>query len=391
MRTIKDQAAIVGIGATEFSKNSGRSSLQLAAEAVTAALDDCGLTVADVDGMTQFFADFNDEIEVARTVGIGNLHLFSRIPHGGGASTSLLHQAAMAIATGICEVVVCYRSLNGRSGEQRYSEGGGGAQITTPDLVHWGWYMPYGLLSPASWVAMFTRRYMHQYGVTSEDLGRVAVATRNYAVTNPKAPFYQKPLTLEQHQQSRWIVEPLHLYDCCQETDGACAVVVTTPQRARDLKQPPALIRAVAQGVGPDQEVMTSFYREDITRLPEFAVIAQQLYRQAGLGPGEIDAANIYDAFTPIVLFQLEEFGFAKWGEARDFVNAGGVDLTGRLPTNTNGGQLSEAYIHGVNGIVESVRLIRGTSVNQPPKPIHHVLVTSGVGVPTSAAILAKA
>lgn len=390
MRTIKDQSAIVGIGQTEYSKNSGRTSLQLAAEAVKAALDDCGLKPSDVDGMTQFFADFNDEIEVARTVGIGNLNLFSRIPHGGGASTSMLHQAAMAIATGICEVVVCYRSLNGRSGEQRYSEGVGGAQITTPDLVHWGWYMPYGLFTPASWVAMFTQRYMHKYGLSSEDLGRVAVSTRNYAVTNPNAAFYGKPLTLEEHQKSRWIVEPLHLYDCCQETDGACAVVVTTPERARDLKQPAVMIRGVAQGVGPDQEVMTSFYRPDITRLPEMEVIAKQIYRQSGLQPKDIDAANIYDAFSPIVLFQLEEFGFAKPGEARHFVNAGNLDINGRLPTNTNGGQLSEAYIHGVNGICESVRLVRGTSVNQPKKKIEHVLVTSGVGVPTSAAIFGK-
>jgi acetyl-CoA acetyltransferase len=388
MRTIKDQAAIVGIGATDFSKNSGRSDLRLAAEAVKAALDDCGLKPSDVDGMTTFSLDFSDEIEVARTVGIGNLKLFSRVPHGGGAATSLMHQAAMAIATGICEVVVCYRALNGRSG-QRYSEGVAGG-VATSDLIHWGWYMPYGLFTPASWVAMFQQRYMHQYGSTSEDLGRIAVSTRKYAVNNPNAFFYGKPLTLEEHQKSRWIVEPLHLFDCCQETDGGCAVVVTTPERARNCKQPPAMIRGVSQGTAPDQEVMTSFYRPDITYLPEMDLVADQVYAQSGLGPKDIDAAVIYDAFTAIVLWQLESFRFCKLGEASAFVRDGNLDIDGQLPSNTNGGQLSEAYIHGVNGVNEGVRLIRGTSVNQPKKRVEHVLITAGVGVPTSGMILGK-
>lgn len=385
--TLADQAAIVGIGATEFSKHSGRSELQLAAECVRTALADCGLRPQDVDGMTTFSLDTSDDIEVARAVGIGDLTLFSRVPHGGGAATGLLLQAAMAIATGVAEVVVCYRALNGRSG-QRYSEGVGGT-VTTSDLIHWGWYIPYGLLTPASWVAMFTQRYLHQYGGTSADLARVAVSTRRHAVNNPHAFFHGTPLTVEEHQASRWIVEPLHLYDCCQETDGGCAVVVTTPERARDLRQPPALIRGVAQAAGADQEVMTSFYRPDITRLPEVDRVAEQVYAQAGLGPADIDAAVIYDAFSPIVWWQLESFGFCKTGEAREFVNDGHLELGGRLPCNTHGGQLSEAYIHGVNGVNEGVRLIRGSSVNQPAKA-DHVLVTSGVGVPTSAVILGR-
>ena len=388
MRTMKDQAAIVGIGATEFSKNSGRSEVQLAAECVRSALDDCGLKPGDVDGMTTFTLDTSDEIEVARAVGIGDLTFFSRVPHGGGAATGLLHQAVMAIATGIAEVVVCYRALNGRSG-QRYSEGVGGT-VTTSDLIHWGWYIPYGLLTPTSWVAMFTQRYMYEYGASSIDLAQVAVSTRKHAVTNPNAFFYGKPLTIEEHQASRWIVEPLHLFDCCQETDGGCAVVVTTPERARDLKQPPAIIRGVAQGAGADQEVMTSFYRPDIASLPEMDLVAKQVYAQSGLSARDIDAAVIYDAFSAIVLWQLESFGFCKTGEAKDFIKNGNLEVGGRLPTNTHGGQLSEAYIHGVNGVNEGVRLIRGTSVNQPKKA-DHVLVTAGVGVPTSALILGKA
>ena len=259
----------------------------------------------------------------------------------------------------------------------------------TSDLIHWSWYMPYGLLTPASWVAMFTQRYMHEFGCPPEALAQVAVSTRKHAVTNPAAFFHNRPLTMEEHLSSRWIVEPLHLYDCCQETDGGCAVVVTTPERARDLKQPAAFIRGVASGAGADQEVMTSFYRPSITTLPEMDLVAQQIYAQSGLGPTDIDAAVIYDAFTAIVLWQLESFGFCKVGEAKDFVRNGNLEVGGRLPSNTHGGQLSEAYIHGMNGVNEGVRLIRGTSVNQPKKA-DHVLVTAGVGVPTSAMILGK-
>jgi acetyl-CoA acetyltransferase len=213
--------------------------------------------------------------------------------------------------------------------------------------------------------------------------------TRRHAANNPNAFFYQRPLTIEDHQTSRWIVEPLRLYDCCQETDGGCAVVVTTPERARDLKQRAAVIRGIGQGAARDQESMTSFYRADITRLPELDLVADQCYRQSGLGPDDTDAAVLYDAFTPIVLWQLESFRFCTPGEAKDFVRDGSLEVGGRLPCNTHGGQLSEAYIHGVNGVVEGVRLVRGTSVNQPAKTVEHVLVT-GVGVPTSGMILGR-
>jgi len=385
--TLKDQAAIVGIGQTDFSKNSGRSDLQLACEAVRNAIADAGLKPSQIDGMTTFTMDLTDDIEVARSVGIGGLTFQSQIPHGGGAALGVLMQAAMAVATGAAKYVVCYRDLNGRSG-QRYSSGVSGNLITS-DAIHWSWYIPSGLMTPTSWVAMVTRRYMHETGTTSRDLGEVAVSTRKHAVVNPDAIFYQRPLTLEEHQASRMIVDPLRLYDCCLETDGACACIVTTPERARDLAQTPALINAVAQGAGPDQESMTSFYRPDITELPELGMVARQLYEVSGLRPEDIDAAILYDAFTAIVMFQLEAYGFCKRGEAKDFVKNGNIEVGGRLPVNTHGGQLSEAYIHGMNGVNEGVRLIRGTSKNQPKKS-DHVLVTAGVGVPSSAMILGK-
>ncbi len=385
--TLKDEAAIVGIGQTEFSKNSGRSELQLACEAVKAALDDAGLKPSEVDGMTTFTMDTSDEIEVARAVGIGDITFFSRIGYGGGACLGVIHQAVMAVATGTAKTVVVYRAFNERSG-RRYSTGIAEG-IVTADLIHWSWYLPYGLMTPASWVAMFTQRYMHEYGCKSTDLGQLAVSTRKHAVNNRHAFFYGKPITIEDHQNSRFIAEPLRLLDCCQESDGGCACIVTTPERARDLKQKPALIRGVSQAAADDQEMMTSFYRPSISYLPEMDLVAKQMYQMAGLGPDDVDAAIIYDAFTSIVFWQLESFGFCKRGEAKDFVKDGNMELGGRLPTNTNGGQLSEAYIHGMNGVNEGVRLLRGTSCNQPEK-VEHVLVTGGVGVPTSGMLIGK-
>jgi acetyl-CoA acetyltransferase len=384
---LHDTAAIVGIGSTEFSKSSGRSELQLATECVKTALDDAGIPPADVQGMVTFSLDTSEEIEIARSVGIRDLRLFSRIPHGGGAACSIVHQAAMAVATGTADVVVCYRALNGRSG-MRY--GFGVAQgPTTSDLIHWSWYLPFGLMTPAGWVAMFAQRYMHAFGVTSEDFGRVSVVTRKYAATNPAAYFHGRPITLEDHQKSRWVVEPLRLLDCCQESDGGTAVVVTSVERARDLRQRPAVIRGVSQGAAWDQEVMTSFYRDDMTGVPEIRLVAEQLWEMSGLRPDDVQAAVIYDAFTPIVLWQLEEFGFCKKGEAAAFVADGNLEIDGRLPTNTHGGQLGEAYIHGVNGVAEGVRQIRGTSPN-PVDGVEHVLVTAGVGVPSSGLVLGR-
>ncbi len=388
LTSIKDECAIVGIGMTEISKNSGRSELQLAAECVSAAIKDAGLKPHDIDGLTGFTLDHVDEIEVARTVGIPELKMMSRMPHGGGAPMSLVQQAVMAVSTGMCKAVVGYRAMNGRSGA-RYSEGVADGPETT-DAISWGWYMPYGLLTPACWVAMHTQRYMHEYGATDEALAEIAVAQRDFASRNPNALFYGRPITMDDYYNAPYIVEPLKLYDCCIETDGGAAFVITSAERAKDLPHTPAMVRSAAQGAAFDQEVMTSFYRDCITTLPEYDLVAKQCYEQSGLGPDDLDAAIIYDAFTPIVLFQLESFGFCKHGEGHEWVKGGTLGPDGRLPTNTHGGLLSEGYIHGINGLAEGVRLIRGTSVNQPKKNIENVLVTSGASMPTSAIIIGK-
>jgi acetyl-CoA acetyltransferase len=386
-RSLRRRAAIAGIGQTEFSKESGRSELQLACEAVKAALDDAGLRPSDVDGLVTFTMDSSEEAEVARNMGIPHLTMFTRVPYGGGAAAGAVMQAAMAVATGVADVVVCYRAFNERSG-MRYGGAGYGTPTSLPPWMDW--YAPYGLLTPAAWVAIHARRYMHEYGVTNEHFGRVSVVDRRHAATNPAAWFYERPITLDDHQRSRWIVEPvLRLLDCCQESDGGVALVVTTPERARDLRQPAAVVVAAAQGAAADGEMMTSYYREAITGLPEMGVVAKKLWADSGLTPADIQTAFLYDHFTPFVLVQLEELGFCGRGEAKDFATIENLSLGGRLPINTSGGLLGEAYIHGMNGITEAVRQIRGTSCNQVGS-VEHVLVTSGTGVPTSGLILGR-
>ena len=380
------RAAIAGIGQTEFSKASGRTELQLACEAVKAALDDAGLGAGDVDGLVTFTMDTSDETEVARNLGFGELSMFGRVPFGGGASAGTVMHAAMAVATGVADVVVCYRAFNERSGNRFGNMSG-----RMGELPLWlSWYAPYGLMTPAAWVGLYARPYMERYGVTNADFGRIAVVDRAHAATNPDAWFYERPITLEEHQVSRWIIEPvLRLLDCCQESDGGVAVVVTSTERARDLRQRAAVITAAAQGATFDSEVMTSYYRDDLDGLPEMGVVSDRLWRMSGLDPGDISTAFLYDHFTPFVLMQLEELGFCGRGEAKEWATVERLSVGGELPINTSGGLLGEAYIHGMNGITEAVRQVRGTSCNQVDT-VDHVLVTAGTGVPTSGLILSQ-
>jgi acetyl-CoA acetyltransferase len=293
----------------------------------------------------------------------------------------------MAVASGQAETVVCYRAFNERSGHRF----GQASTRMTPGTttLEFSWHLPYGFATPAAWVAMQARRYMHEYGATSEDFGRVAVAMRRHAATNPKAWFHERPITLEEHQASRWVVEPLHLFDCCQVSDGGVAIVVTRADRARDLAHPPAIVKAAAQGAGPNQMMMFGYYETDLAALPAMGVVGRSLWSRSGLGPADVQTAILYDHFTPFVLIQLEELGFCGRGEAKDLIADGGIELGGHLPVNPNGGQLGEAYIHGMNGIAEAVRQVRGTSVNQV-SGVENVLVTAGTGVPTSGLILGQ-
>ena len=373
------KAAIVGIGQTEFSRHAGRTELQLACEAVTAALGDAGLSPRDVDGLVSYTVDPVEETELVRSVGIAEVAYSSRVPYGGGGSMGVLLHAASAVASGAADVVVAYRAIRARSGATRF----GGAKVTpSPTSGHAGttamqWCMPFGVLTPASWMALNSTRYMHQFGVRSEDIGRAVVQLRAYAETNPAAWGFQRPMTLEDHQASRWIAEPcIHLLDCCQETDGSVAVVITSPARAGHLPQLPVAIGAAAGAGLFEQEIASDHYRGDLSVMEGSVALARRLFGSFGFDRDDIDVAMIYDAFSPILLMQLEALGFCGPGEAKDFVAEGNLGPDGSLPCNTNGGLIGEGYIHGLNLVLEGTRQLRGTAVNQIPDA-RTVLVTA--------------
>ena len=363
-------AAIVGVGCTEFSRRAGRTELQLACEAVDAALRDAGLRASDVDGLVSYTVDPVEETELVRSVGFEEIGFSSRIPYGGGGSMGVLQHAGAAVTSGAARVVVAYRAIRARSGASRF-----GAPKTAPSPTsgHSGttamqWCMPFGVLTPASWMAFNSVRYMHRFGVTSADFGRAVVQLRAYAATNPAAWGFERPMTLEDHQSSRWIVEPcMHLLDCCQETDGSVAVVISSADRARDLPRPAVRIGAAATAGLFEQEIASDHYRPDLSIMEGSVALAKRLFEGTGFSRADVDVALVYDAFSPILLMQLEALGFCGFGEAKDFIADGNLGPGGALPCNTNGGLIGEGYIHGLNLVLEAVRQLRGTAVNQIP------------------------
>jgi acetyl-CoA acetyltransferase len=369
---VNGDTIVAGIGQTEFSKESGRSELQLAAEASRAAILDAGLTPADIDGMVTFTIDSSGELDLMRALGIQEVRYWSRTPYGGAGANTTMQHAAVAVASGAANAVLVYRAFNERSG-RRF-----GQPMPQPGRRTLDWYTTFGIRTPAQMYSLWFRRYMDEFGATNEDFGRYTVVARRHAATNPNAWFYQRPITLDDHQQSRWIVEPvLRLLDCCQESDGGVALVVASADRARDLPQPAVRIVAAADAHLGNGGVMYNYYHPDLAVFPEAEFLARQLWERSGLGPDDIDVAMLYENFSPIVFYQLEAFGFCKRGEAKDFIADGNIDLDGALPVNTNGGLLGEAYIHGLNNIVEGVRQVRGSAVNQVAA-VDHVLVAAG-------------
>lgn len=388
--TIRDNAAIVAIGQTEYTRNSGRDELDMACEAIRNAVDDAGLTMADIDGLEAFTLERTSMPTLVGALGIPNLRFSSRISYGGGAACANIMQAAAAVTTGVANYVVCYRSLNEASGH-RYGRGDGYATyLTEAPTLHYGYYFPFGLLTPLSWASMYGRRWMHEYGVDPDDIGWYSVVLRENANRNPKAIFHDKAITIDDYRASQMIVEPLRLFDCCVDTDGAAAVIVTTAERAKDLEGTPAYILAAAQAATPESEIQTSYNRTPMSGLPDTWYVGQELYRLAGVGPEDIDVAQLYDPFSLGGILQLEELGFCERGAGAEFCRGGdNIRVGGKIPINTSGGLLSEAYIHGYNLIIEAVRQIRGTSTNQVDDA-ELALITGGPGLPTSGMILRK-
>jgi acetyl-CoA acetyltransferase len=380
--TLNGAASIVGIGQTEFSKEAGRSETQLASEAILAALADAGLTTDAVDGLVSYTIDPVEESELVRALGIAEVRWSSRVPYGGGGSQGVLLHAAAAVATGVADVVVAYRAIKSRSGARF-----GRAEVSgRPTSSHSGstagqWCSPYGVLTPASWMALNATRYMHRSGATSADFGRAVVQMRAYAATNPDAHFYGRPITLEDHQSSRWIAEPcIRLFDCCQETDGAVALVIRATERATDSPAPVTIAAAAGSGLF-EEEIASNHYRPDLAVMDGSVALAEQLFEGSGIDRQEIDVAMVYDAFSPILLMQLEGLGFCAFGEAKDFIADGHLGPAGSLPCNTNGGLIGEGYIHGLNLTTEAVRQLRGRSCNQVGRPRTALVSASRTGV----------
>ncbi|PWI07619.1 lipid-transfer protein [Streptomyces sp. NWU339] len=388
---VPDRCAVVGIGTTAYSKASGVSVTSLAAEASLAAIADAGLVPADIDGLIRSDYDETSQVALADALGIDDIAYWGQNGPGGSGPAAMVGQAVAAIVSGQATNVLVYRALNGRSGRRLGKgvsvDGGVGGNSSYLEL-----FSPYGVTSPGQFFAMIARRYQEEWGLTSEALAEIAMVCRRRANANPAAQMYDRPLTLDDYYASRMISDPLRLYDFCLETDGAAALVVTSAERARDCAQPPAMIRSVAQGtgtrVGPGQ-MYPVLMGESLDTLTSRRV-AERLYARAGLTASDVDVAQLYDCFTITVFLQLPDYGFCDRLDASAFVEGGALDVGGRIPINTAGGQLSEAYIHGMNHIVEGVRQIRGTSTAQVPGA-EVSLVTSAPPPGASALLLVSA
>jgi acetyl-CoA acetyltransferase len=379
---IRDKAAIIGIGETEFSWNSGRSELQLASEAIKKACDDAGISPHDIDGVIRYDMDNNTETMLISSLGIKNLRHWESISFGGGAGNAVVAHAAAALAAGHCTYVVCFRAANLRSGIRL-----GQARAPQRPMDQRAFAAPFGALAPAHQFGMLARRHMHRYGTTSRHFGWVAVTIRHHASRNPRA-LQREPITIEDHQNSRIIAEPLHLLDFCQENDGAAAIIMTTTDRAKDLKHTPVLIEAAVQGSGPMNDGIV--YRPDLSEA-ESVNTGRDIWALSGLSAKDMDALMVYDHFTPFIIFALESYGFVPVGEGKDFVDGGkNIRFDGQLPINTHGGNHSEAYIHGLTHPQEAVRLIRGGSTSQPQKQINRVLSCSATAQLSAAVILRR-
>jgi len=371
---LRDRTAIAGIGQTEFGKSVEGSEKALACRAILAALADAGIAPGEVDGLASYTMETTDEVDVARTIGLGDLSFFTQVGYGGGAGCGVVGLAALAVASGQARVAVAWRSRKRGSGQRPWASRLG---RLPPPLQ---FTRPFGLLRPVDEVAMLARRYMHEFGATREDLGRIAVTVRSHANRNPAAVMYGKPMTLDDYLAARWVSEPLCLFDNCLETDGALAVVIVSAEWAADLRQPPVLVHAFAQGLPQQHQTMTNYFNADPLLGPSHAC-APALWRNASFGPADVDVAQLYDAFTPLIPLSWEGYGFCGRGEGAQF---------DAVPYNTSGGGLSEAYVHGFNLITEGVRQLRGTSTSQV-EDAATCLVTSGEGVPTSALLLRRA
>ena len=389
----QDKAAITGIGQTPYSKGLNRSEMSMAAEAIYNAIADAGLKPADIDGLSAY----NLQVEgnnnhLHQALGLGNMSYYVTQPHGGGSYAAVVTSGALGVAAGLCNHLIAFRS-RARGRQSKFGPGGnqGGrpwesveSRITTGFQYH----VPFGLQSPVQEMATIARRYMHDYGWTEDHFGNAAVAFRYHGSRNPNAVM-RAPITLEDHNNSRMISDPLRLFDCCIETDGACAIVISRTDEARNMPNAPAMVHAMTQHVQPAHYQLTEWWRWPRDELG--SGLGKRLFAQSEFKHEDIAALMVYDHFTPMALLAIEDLGFCGRGEAGAFSENGALQApNGRLPMNTNGGQHSEAFIHGFNNVLEAVRQIRGSSTSQVPDA-KAVAVMAANSDPTGAFILRAA
>ncbi|MCE2392807.1 MAG: acetyl-CoA acetyltransferase [Proteobacteria bacterium] len=380
------KAVVVGVGESEYYERgrSPHSEFQLACIAIRNAVEDAGLKLSEIDGFVSYMDQRNPPLRLAQALGVDELR-FAAEPFSGGGNNvgAAVQMADAAVSAGYARHVVVFRAIaQGQFG--RFGAGRAGAAGRIPAPM--AWTAAHGLLNAAAECAMHTRRFMHDHDISQEALCDISLACYANAQRNPRAIRYGRPLTREAYHESRWIVEPFHLFDCCPENDGAAAVVVSTPERARDLARPPVSIVAAAQGIGPwfgirmfqPKPLGGAFYGD----------VGRRLWSNAGLGPEDIDVAQFYENFTGPVLMAISEMGFCEPGEVEDFVADGAlVGPDARFPFNTSGGNIGECYVHGFGLVNEAVRQVRGESTCQV-KDVEHSLMVAGPGYSPGSAVL---
>lgn len=374
--------ALAGVGSTAFTRASGRSVLSLAFEACVGAIEDAGMDRSAVDGLLSFslLGDSAPTQAVATVLGLPGLRFALDADLGGQAPCHLVNLAAMALEAGQAEAVVVFRAMNGRSerrvGAMRFA--GPGGQYRYP--IGYGAYLMY--------VAMWARRFLHETGQGEEDLAAVAIAQRRWAAGNDRA-IQRAPLDLDGYRAAPYVVEPFRVPDCTTEVDGASAVLVTTLERARDLRHPAVRIAAAGYRAGPSpgldigDHLSWADYTRNYTNL-----LAPDVLAAAGIGPADLDLAEIYDCFTSTVLFGLEGLGVCGRGESGEFVRSGATSPGGRLPVNTHGGLLAEGYLHGMNTVTEAVLQMQGRCGARQVRDPETCVVTSGALMDGSMMVL---
>lgn len=375
MESLKDKACIAGVGESTFSRGSGKTELQLMLEASAKALDDAGLKPHDIDGIVGPPLGASAE-HFAANLGIEDLRYSAYVQMGGASPVVALQSAAMAVAFGVANCVLVPCGWNGYS-VMRVSAGGQDGSGSAPPgplaATIGAYYLPYGAVAPVQWYAWLATRHMKLYGTPFETMGTIAVASRRHAQLNPQAYMRGRPLTMEDYLKARWVSYPFRLYDCCLETDAAGAVIVTSPERARNLRRPPVYISGVAEG--------HPYPADDIPARPDPFVIgltfaAPKAFQMAGVKPADLDFAEIYDCFTYVVMLQIEALGLCQRGEVKDFVASERIGLGGAMPINTHGGLHSEAHVWGINHIVEATRQLRHDCGERQVKDAEVGLVT---------------